>query len=63
YFGEAFYRDALPGPGALRDAFENARLEIRKREKEEEFKPSQPQAYFGPLMEEKLRGMGQALQK
>jgi len=57
YFGEAFYRDALPVATELRNAFENARAEIRQREKEEGFKPSQPQAYFGPLMEAKLGGL------
>jgi hypothetical protein len=57
YFGEAFYRDALPASARLRDAFENARLSIRQREKDEGFRPSQPQGYFGPLMEEKLAGL------
>ena len=33
YFGEAFFRDALPGAAQLRDAFETARQEIRRREK------------------------------
>lgn len=51
YFGEAFYRDALPGARSLRAAFETARREIRVREKELDVKPSQPQAYFGPLAE------------
>jgi hypothetical protein len=54
YFGEAFYRDALPASLQLRAAFETAKQEIRRREKEEEVRPSQPQGYFGPLMEEKL---------
>ena len=39
-------------------AFEVARKEIRRREKDEEFTPSKPQGYFGPLMEEKLRAIG-----
>ena len=48
------------GATDLRDAFDAARQEIRRREKEEDVRPSQPQAYFGPLMEEKLRGIEQA---
>jgi len=60
YFGEAFYRDALPGSLQLRAAFETAKREIRRREKEEGVRASQPQGYFGPLMEEKLRGIEQS---
>lgn len=60
YFGEAFYRDALPGAPQLRAAFEAAKRGIRAREKEEHVKASQPQGYFGPLMEERLRGIEQA---
>lgn len=51
YFGEGFYRDALPAARNLRDAFEATRREIRRREQREGVKPSQPQSYFGPLME------------
>jgi len=57
YFGEAFFRDALPHATELRVAFEAARKEIRRREKDEDFTPSQPQGYFGPMMEEKLRAI------
>jgi hypothetical protein len=57
YFGEAFYRDALSRSTHLREAFETAREDIRERELAEEFTPSKPQAFFGPLMEEKLRGI------
>jgi len=60
YFGEAFYRDALPHATYLRDAFEAARKDIRQRERDEKFTPSQPQGYFGPLMEEKLRDIEHA---
>ena len=60
YFGEAFYRDALSRSTHLREAFETAREDIRERELAEEFTPSKPQAFFGPLMEEKLRGIEQA---
>jgi hypothetical protein len=58
YFGEAFYQDALPASFQLREAFETARQAIRQREKAEDVKASQPQAHFGPLMDEKLRGFG-----
>jgi hypothetical protein len=57
YFGEAFYREALPSSTDLRAAFETAREEIRLREKTESFKPSKPQAHFGELMEAKLRSI------
>ena len=55
YFGEAFYKEALPYSTYLRVAFEAMRKEIRRREKEEDVTPSNPQASFGPLMEAKLR--------
>jgi Peptidase C13 family len=54
YFGEAFYRDALPNAPTLRAAFETARREIAAREKAERERHSNPQAYFGPFMETKL---------
>jgi hypothetical protein len=60
YFGEAFFRDALPGSSDLRAAFETARREIRRRVRDEGAKPSQPQGYFGPLMDEKLREVAPA---
>jgi len=60
YFGEAFYRDALPHSADLRLAFEAARKDIRERERVEGYMPSQPQGYFGPLMEEKLREIERA---
>jgi hypothetical protein len=54
YFGEAFYRDALPRAPDLRTAFETSRKDIRRREKEEEFTPSKPQAFFGAEIEMKI---------
>jgi hypothetical protein len=57
YFGEAFYRDALPRAASLRAAFEAARAAIGKREKQEQFEASDPQAYFGALLEGKIRAM------
>jgi hypothetical protein len=60
YFGEAFYRDALPPSPGLKEAFEAARVDIRRREKEERITQSKPQSFFGPLMDEKLRVIEQA---
>jgi hypothetical protein len=58
YFGEAFYRDALPGAKSLRDAFEAAKKAIAERERLEHETPSNPQAYFGAEIEAKLAAMG-----
>lgn len=55
YFGEAFYRDALPKAASLRDAFNEARQAIAAREKREGVTPSRPQAYFGAQIESQLR--------
>jgi hypothetical protein len=55
YFGEAFYRDALPKAQSLRDAFERARAAIAVRERREGVAASEPQAYFGDKIEAKLR--------
>jgi hypothetical protein len=57
YFGEAFYRDALPKAPSLRAAFEAAKAAILKRETEEGETPSNPQAYFGKAIEQKLAAM------
>ncbi|MEA3141562.1 MAG: hypothetical protein QOK23_3731 [Gammaproteobacteria bacterium] len=57
YFGEAFYRDALPGARSLRDAFETAKSAISARERREQVESSKPQAYFGPELETKLGSM------
>lgn len=47
YFGEAFYRDALPVSTTLAEAFERAGAAIAARERAEHQTPSEPQAYFG----------------
>jgi hypothetical protein len=47
YFGEAFYRDALPDAKTLQEAFARAKAAIAVREKEEHEIPSEPQASFG----------------
>jgi hypothetical protein len=57
YFGEALYRDALPASATLRSAFETARREIRRRERAERVRPSQPQAHFGAALEPKLEAL------
>jgi Peptidase C13 family len=57
YFGEAFYRDALPEAHSLRDAFEKAKSAIAARERREHVDPSKPQAYFGAELEAKLDSM------
>jgi len=57
YFGEAFYRDALPKAASLRAAFDAAKASIAQREKAEAIEASDPQAFFGPLIEGKLQEM------
>ena len=51
YFGEAFYRDALPAAASLRDAFNSARAAIHKRELQEQLTPSLPAAWYGAAIE------------
>jgi len=57
YFGEAFFRDALPEARSLRDAFERAKSAIASREGRERVDASKPQAYFGAELETKLAAM------
>jgi hypothetical protein len=47
YFGEAFYRDALPQASSLEDAFSRAKAAIASRERLENQIPSEPQSFFG----------------
>ena len=47
YFGEAFYRDALPNAKTLQEAFDRASATIAVREQKEHETPSEPQAFFG----------------
>jgi Peptidase C13 family len=54
YFGEAFYRDALPNARTLDQAFALARQSIAKREASEHITSSQPQASFGADLERVL---------
>jgi hypothetical protein len=60
YFGEAFYRDALPAAHSLREAFDTAKAAIAAREAQERVTPSKPQAYFGAKMQAKLASMNTA---
>ena len=60
YFGEAFYRDALPTAHSLREAFDTAKSAIAARERREHVDASNPQAYFGARMEAKLAKMNPA---
>jgi len=55
YFGEAFYRDALPSAPDLKTAFEKATAEIAAREKAEKITASNPQAHFGRALVEHLQ--------
>ena len=54
YFGQAFYRDALPKAASLREAFNMAAADVARREHAEGLEPSNPQAYFGADIERKL---------
>ena len=57
YFGEAFYRDALPAARSLREAFDTAKAAIAARERREHVEASSPQAYFGDQLQKKLAAM------
>jgi len=54
YFGEAFYRDALPKAASLRAAFDAAKAAIKERETQEGMTPSNPQSSFGAAIEQRL---------
>ena len=60
YFGEAFFRDALPRATSLREAFAQARASIVQRERQEDIEPSHPQAFFGVAAERHLALLEQA---
>ena len=59
YFGEAFFRDALPGAKSLREAFTQAKTYIGNREGIEGVEPSDPQAFFGAALEKHMGETGQ----
>jgi hypothetical protein len=54
YFGEAFYRDALPRARDLQQAFALTRSAIAARELVEHVSASDPQAYFGAQIGQQL---------
>ena len=54
YFGEAFYRDAIPTTTTLREAFAQTTRNIAAREKDEGIKASNPQSFFGAAVDRKL---------
>ena len=54
YFGEAFYRDALPRSATLQEAFSRAAADIAGREQREGMRASKPQAFFGAALEKKM---------
>jgi hypothetical protein len=54
YFGEAFYRDALPQSATLQEAFSRAAADIAGREQREGIRASKPQAFFGTALEKKM---------
>jgi hypothetical protein len=54
YFGEAFYRDALPRSATLLEAFTRAQADIASREEREHIRASNPQSFVGPAMRKKL---------
>lgn len=58
YFGEAFFRDALPEATSLREAFTLAKNDIDAREIREGMEPSDPQAFFGAEIEEYMGQLG-----
>lgn len=60
YFGEAFFRDALPGASSLRSAFETASANIAAREHAQRLTPSMPTAYFGAAIESRLAAVRRA---
>jgi hypothetical protein len=60
YFGEAFYRDAIPETKNLRQAFDQARTAIAARERRERQEASRPQAFFGAQIEAKLDTLAHA---
>lgn len=55
YFGEAFYRDALPVASSLEAAFERAKASIAEREARAHEIPSDPQAFFGSALSALLK--------
>lgn len=58
YFGEALFRDVLPGAASWREAFSRTQDLIAAREKAEGVEPSRPQAFFGAEGERHVAELG-----
>lgn len=58
WFGEAYFRDALPRHLNFIRAFDDAKKKIAEREKAEKFTPSVPQIRVGAKMRQVLKEMG-----
>ena len=58
WFGEAFLKDSLPHSSSLQEAFHKAAGIIARREDSGHQVHSNPQLYVGPLMQQKLTGLG-----
>jgi len=58
YFGEEFYQQSLAGAASLRDAFQQARSALEKKERAAGIVPSLPRASFGALTDVKLAEAG-----
>jgi hypothetical protein len=54
YFGEAFFRDALPKAATLREAFDQAASALAAREQAEHITPSKPQTFYGAAIAAEL---------
>jgi hypothetical protein len=54
YFGEAFFRDALPRAATLKEAFDQAANAVSARELAEHITPSKPQAFYGAAIATEL---------
>jgi hypothetical protein len=54
YFGEAFFRDALPRSRSLLDAASRATQIVTSKEEAEQLRPSKPQIHIGERMRAKL---------
>ena len=55
FFGKAFLEQSLNGISSIEDAFFNARKLVADRERQEGFKPSEPQIHIGNRIRTKLR--------
>jgi hypothetical protein len=58
WFGQAFFRDALPKQKRFQAAFDEARKAVERREKREGFTPSVPQIRMGANIRAVLEEMG-----